>query len=142
MQEAARLFEGYHDFSRFAKMEEGRDPMRRVHSVCVSENVGHIIVDVKGESFLWNMVRRMSRALNMVGEGECEPEDIKSALEGGTEHVFPPLPPGGLVLMDVLYDLDFQSIDNPVGKRELENIIYERELESLVASEIVSYLSK
>ncbi|MCK4718153.1 MAG: tRNA pseudouridine(38-40) synthase TruA, partial [Thermoplasmata archaeon] len=59
IKQAASLFEGYHDFSRFAKVEEDKNPMRRVHSVTITPSPPYHVIDVRGESFLWNMVRRI-----------------------------------------------------------------------------------
>jgi len=123
MARCARLFVGYHDFSRFAKVEKGRNPMRRVNSVVVSRHHDMVTVDVKGESFLWNMVRRIASALHMVGTGECAVEDISRALAGYGDTVFPPLPPEALVLMDVSYDMDFIPLPDCGGLHMLEDMM-------------------
>lgn len=39
---------------------------------------GLIMVDVTGESFLWNMVRKMVRILLNVGKGEMRLNEVKN----------------------------------------------------------------
>jgi len=103
MRQAAETFLGERDFSAFARLE-GRNPIRRVLEVAVGEMGDAPYMDVVGESFLWNQVRRMASAVLMAGTEECSREDIVSALEGGPGGPFPPLPAHGLFLMDVVYE--------------------------------------
>ena len=103
MRQVAETFLGEHDFTAFARLE-GRNPIRRVLEVAVGEMGDAPYMDVVGESFLWNQVRRMASAVLMAGTNECSREDIVSALEGGPGGPFPPLTAHGLFLMDVVYD--------------------------------------
>ncbi|MDG6219856.1 MAG: tRNA pseudouridine(38-40) synthase TruA [Candidatus Thermoplasmatota archaeon] len=136
MSEAARLFVGYHDFTNFAKIEEGKDPRRRVESVAIRLLNPNIVIDVTGESFLWNMVRRMASALSMVGLGECEMEDVRLALEGPPPVVFPPLPPQGLILMDVAYNFSFTPVKGGAEDR-LREQLFELDTRTAVVKEIL-----
>jgi tRNA pseudouridine38-40 synthase len=103
MRRAARAFLGHHDMTAFARVD-GRDPVRVVLEVGVERRSGALVLDVRGESFLWNQVRRMASAIRMVGAGELSVEDVVRALEHGEGGPFPPLPPMGLFLMDVTFD--------------------------------------
>jgi tRNA pseudouridine38-40 synthase len=119
MREAAQLFLGEHDLSAFAKVD-GRDPIRTVQRIVVERRSGSLVLDVWGASFLWNQVRRMASSLFMVGTHEIPPEEISKALGSGAGGTFPPVPPEGLFLMDVIYnDLEFERVsDLPSGTTE------------------------
>jgi tRNA U38,U39,U40 pseudouridine synthase TruA len=56
----------------------------------------------------------------MVGTHEVAPEEISDALETGMGRPFPPAPPKGLFLMDVIYDgIEFERVsDLPSGTTE------------------------
>ncbi len=70
------------------------------------------IIDVVAESFLWNMVRKMVHVIKMVGMGEMEEEEISLLLNPNIPASITPLPPDGLILMDVMYkDIEF-TLDN------------------------------
>ena len=167
---ALDIFRGEHDFRNFARMEEGRNPIRRIRrisggihgpraegkgnvrersicegstseasscegvifegSICEGSDCGGTVyVDIVGESFLWNQVRRMVGAAASVCAGKLDMEELTAALagtwkSGDTKHgsaaaspsndqIFPILPnlkrilhmpPRYLVLMDVHYE--------------------------------------
>ncbi len=117
MREAAQLFLGEHDFTAFAKVED-RNPRRSVQRISVERRSGALVLDVWGASFLWNQVRRMASALQMVGAGEMDIDTMARALEEGEGGPFPPLPPEGLYLMDVIFDgIEFsRETEYPKGK--------------------------
>lgn len=135
MRKAARLFAGTHDFACFCKddksMTEPRSTIRRIDNIEVhmmalalgpvdamekGKWTGHeglhpgrfdlVIVDIKGKSFLWQMVRRVVAAMAAVSQGRLTLEDITAALEGERRE-FGVLPSEGLTLMDISYDFDF-----------------------------------
>ncbi|MGZ7136074.1 MAG: tRNA pseudouridine(38-40) synthase TruA [Methanobacterium sp.] len=100
---ASQIFQGTHNFSNFCKRSE-RDPVRTVDSVKISLNEDILIIDVIGESFLWNMVRKIAASLVMVGSCELESKDIEKLLDPSTNAAISPMPPEGLILMDVNYE--------------------------------------
>ncbi|MBI5001123.1 MAG: tRNA pseudouridine(38-40) synthase TruA [Euryarchaeota archaeon] len=111
-EEAARLFSGEHDFTRFSKLDDtaDRSPVRRIDSIEVIDKGGFLAIDVRGESFLWQMVRRIAGAVRKVAAGEVYIDIVKSALHRPKEYQgesIAPLPPEGLWLMDTRYDFDF-----------------------------------
>jgi Pseudouridylate synthase len=69
MEETASRFVGLHDFRRIARVEEGRNPERRILSAQIFTEDGLIVFEVTGESFLWNMVRGMATLLLAAGAG-------------------------------------------------------------------------
>jgi tRNA pseudouridine38-40 synthase len=72
MQAAASVLLGRHDFSAFVSPHTpARDPVCRMHSVCVwhDEMSGQVVVDIAADRFLYKMVRNMVVALVAVGLG-------------------------------------------------------------------------
>lgn len=93
-EHAMQAFVGEHDFSAFARVEEGTNPTRTVFSVKVTP-AG---VDVRGANFLWNQVRRMVAAgRTMTREG------IAAALAAAKPADFRTAAPEPLVLMAIDY---------------------------------------
>lgn len=110
--EPLRLFEGTHDFSSFARLEEGPTPIRTVLSTTATRQGPFVVVDVVGENFLWNQVRRMVSAADAVASGRATPDVIRAALAGETRIDLGLAPPEPLVLVDVEYDwLTFDAVD-------------------------------
>ncbi|AIU70150.1 pseudouridine synthase [Thermococcus eurythermalis] len=101
--ECARLFEGVHDFSAFAKLEPGRDPVREIREVRVIPMNGYYVVEITGKSFLWEMVRRIVNALRFCGLGLLEKGDIEAMLSGTYRKKVPPAPPENLLLWHIEY---------------------------------------
>jgi tRNA pseudouridine38-40 synthase len=106
LKEASSLFVGEHDFKSFCK-KDGKPTERIVDSITLARNEEFIQFDVKGQSFLWNMVRRIVSAVVKYAEGEISREDIESAL-GGEERDLGLMPAHPLFLMDVSYDFEFE----------------------------------
>lgn len=102
MQEAAYLMEGTHNYINFSKRSE-RNPIRTVEKVTVTPHNEVCVVDVLGESFLWNMVRKMVAVLLSVGKGELEVGDVGKFFNPEYEVAITPMPPESLILMDVFY---------------------------------------
>ena len=108
MKKAAKLMEGEHDFSAFARKDK-RNTVRRIDKVEVQR--GKIIkIDFYAPSFLWNQVRRMVAALRAAGGGEVSLEEIEKALNGKPAN-FGVEKADNLVLMDVLYEnVEFKGV--------------------------------
>ncbi|HDP96945.1 MAG TPA: tRNA pseudouridine(38-40) synthase TruA [Euryarchaeota archaeon] len=75
MKAAAKAFVGTHDFSRYARIDK-RDPVRTIHLLDVSADDELITFRIRGDSFLWNQARRIVWALDQVGKGKAEPEEL------------------------------------------------------------------
>ncbi|MGB8232993.1 MAG: tRNA pseudouridine(38-40) synthase TruA [Methanobacterium sp.] len=111
MQSASNILEGSHNFQNFTKRSE-RAPDRNVKELKISQNKMITVIDVVAESFLWNMVRKMVQVIRMVGMGEIEEQEISLLLNPNIPASITPLPPDGLILMDVKYkDIEF-TLDN------------------------------
>jgi tRNA pseudouridine38-40 synthase len=108
MTDAARVFEGEHDFTAFAATdesdEEGRSKVRTVYSSSLRRDGPRLIFAVRGSGFLKHMVRNMVGVLREVGKGNLTRDDVCRRLETGCG-----IPPGpsaparGLFLMGVEY---------------------------------------
>ncbi len=103
MIEAAMIFKGTHNFLNFSKRSE-RNPIRTILEIRVVNEGNVIILDVIGESFLWNMIRKMVTVLLNIFKGELEPDDIYEYLNPENDVLIKPAPPEGLILMDVNYN--------------------------------------
>ncbi len=107
MNEAAKYFEGEHDFKSFEA--SGGNPrettVRRMFAAGVTETAGgRIEFSVEGEGFLYNMVRIMTGTLVEVGQGKRAPEDIREIIEAGDRQAAGhTAPPNGLYLAEVFY---------------------------------------
>lgn len=103
MKKAAEQMEGKHNYLNFSKRSE-RTPERIVYSVKLTEAADALVFDVVGESFLWNMVRKMVKVLIMIGKGEMSLKDLDTLFNPDIPASIKPVPSEGLILMDVSYD--------------------------------------
>jgi tRNA pseudouridine38-40 synthase len=114
MNETAQIFLGTHDFSNFAKVEG--NPQRTVNSIEVTKDENLFFLDIKAQSFLWNMVRRIVKAILDVESEKLEIDDLKVALESQEKMDFGIAPPEPLVLMEVSYDFEFEMDTESLGR--------------------------
>jgi tRNA pseudouridine38-40 synthase len=108
MIDAARLFEGEHDFTAFAATDErdelGLSKVRRIYCSCLERREDRIVYRVRGSGFLKHMVRNIVGVLIEVGKGNLSGADISRRLEPGcTVPAGPTAPPQGLFLIGVEY---------------------------------------
>ncbi len=102
MSKAAPLFEGRKDFRPFCQT-------RDVSGICTVEAVkvkavgDEVSVTVRGDRFLYKMVRRIVGALAARGSGRLTQRDIRSALAGKPPRHFQTAPAQGLLLDSVTY---------------------------------------
>jgi len=102
MEEAARLLIGIHNFSAFAKNEEGRNPIINLELLELKREGELITIRVKASHFLRYMVRRIVGTLVEVGRGRISPQKIKDYLENKERAPFT-AKPYGLYLERVFY---------------------------------------
>lgn len=78
------LFIGEHDFTAFARIEEGRSPVRCVESCQPWSEAGRPVgFEIAAESFLWNQVRRIAWAVVRVLAGDLSAAAVSEALAAG-----------------------------------------------------------
>ena len=122
--EAAKLFEGHHDFRRFAKNETGRSTVMVIDSIKVSKDDFTLSVDFCADFYLWNMIRRIMAAVIQVGKGMTDCDDLKRKL-AGEDGTFGLAKPAGLTLTDVSYDdIIFRKPDECPYTRNLRQDLY------------------
>ena len=80
MARAGSVFIGRHDFSTFGAAD--RSPVRTVMAVRVRREGRTVTIDVRADSFLRGMVRRMVASLLEVGLGKMDEDTVRSALAG------------------------------------------------------------
>lgn len=106
MKQAAKYFEGEHDFKAFkASGTSSKSSVRKIYKAEVIEGENNrIYIELTGNGFLYNMVRIISGTLLDVGIGKIKPEEIQTIIEEGKrEKAGKTLPPNGLCLMEVNY---------------------------------------
>lgn len=105
MDAAARLLEGRHDFSAFAKeAAKKKSCVRTILEARVTAESEFVHVDLTGTGFLYNMVRIVTGTLIEVGQGRRPMESVAALLSGARRaHAGFTVPAHGLMLMSVHY---------------------------------------
>ncbi|WP_100406298.1 tRNA pseudouridine(38-40) synthase TruA [Bacillus solitudinis] len=100
MRQASQYFIGEHDFTAFSNAKSKKKSMvRKVYAIDIEENAGFIEIKVRGNGFLYNMVRKMVGTLIDVGLGEIKAESIPEILKSQERNQTGRMAdPGGLYL--------------------------------------------
>lgn len=108
MQAATNLLEGRHDFEGFSTAGHGRaTTVRTIHHCEIAEVAGdtpelHLVI--RGDGFLYNMVRIIAGTLIEVGRGRMSLERVSEVLETANRQLAgPTLTPQGLWLEWIRY---------------------------------------
>lgn len=107
MRRAAGVLRGEHSFHNFCRLENGKNPVRKLSNIEIVEDGAFLILSFEGESFLWQMVRRLVTALKKAGRGEISIEELKKYFEPACRNKFKPSEPEPLILWSVKYNFDF-----------------------------------
>ncbi|MEO2117735.1 MAG: tRNA pseudouridine(38-40) synthase TruA, partial [Methanocaldococcus sp.] len=109
MKEGAKKMIGTHSFHNLSKRDRTKEksPIRTIYDIKISENEFYLIIDIIGESFLWNMVRKIVGALDLVGRGKKPVEWIDKLLDENYREGVPTFPPDGLILVEAKVDVDY-----------------------------------
>ena len=82
MIKASHYFIGSHDFTSYSNAKSKKKSMvREIYSIDIEENAGFIEIRVRGNGFLYNMVRKIVGTLIEVGLGEIDAKNIPSIIE-------------------------------------------------------------
>ena len=113
MHQEAQAAVGTHDFAAFAASGSVvKDTVRTIHEACVLRNGSEVEFLVRGDGFLYNMVRILAGTLIAVGGGKLEPGAIVRALESKNRlDLGVTAPAHGLTLMKVYYPDDIPDDD-------------------------------
>lgn len=118
MCEAARQFEGTHDFKSFCSVNTAVEDTTRTIYSCELEQQGDLLtIRVTGSGFLYNMVRIIAGTLFDVGIGKIAPEDIPAILEKKDRKAAGPTAPAhGLTMIGLEYEILPETLMRPGGK--------------------------
>ena len=105
MNEAARAFEGTHDFAAVRSVgTETKTTVRTIYYCYVNRSGELLELKVCANGFLYNMVRAITGTVLYAAEGKLRPEDIPRILASGDRTLAgPTVPPGGLYLTKLRY---------------------------------------
>jgi len=105
MGKALPAIMGTHDFAAFQGTGSVvASTVRTVTQASLTQKGPLLILDIRGDGFLKNMVRVIAGTLMQIGNGRREP-DLTTLLEGRDRNLAGiTAPPHGLTLMDIRYD--------------------------------------
>jgi tRNA pseudouridine38-40 synthase len=106
MKHGSKEFVGEKSFHNFSVADD-RNPLRRIKSVEIEKKEDVLVLTFSGESFLWQMVRRMTTALKLAGKGEISAAELRELFNKQTEKKISPSPPENLVLWETVYSFKF-----------------------------------
>lgn len=106
MRKGAAYLLGEHDFASFCNIKSDvENTIRTIYEIDVTGQGEEIVITVRGNGFLYNMVRIIAGILIRVGRGFYEPEKVKELLEAKVrtrESITAPAQ--GLVLKTISYE--------------------------------------
>ena len=110
MRAAARELVGVHDFTSFVNpdsqvFEHGGDAVREIYSMDILEEGTQLVIRIRGNGFLYHMIRIIVGTLLVIGNGRRAPEDIRTMLAAKDRTTAgPTVPAHGLCLCALHYD--------------------------------------
>ena len=112
MRRAAEYLTGEHDFKSFCTVKtQAEETVRRVEEIAVEREGEMVVIRIRGNGFLYNMVRIIAGTLMKVGMGVYPPEYVEEILEArDREKAGPKVPARGLTLVS----LDYEETLRPV----------------------------
>lgn len=105
MRKAAGYLVGEHDFVSFCSIHKNvKTTVRTIYELAIEQNGEEIVFRIRGNGFLYNMVRIIVGTLLRVGRDFYTPEQVKEILEAkNREAAGVTAPPQGLVLVEINY---------------------------------------
>lgn len=142
LQDALARFVGEHDFSAFARLEADRDPVRRIHAIDVDVTGPFLLITVTGDSFLWNMVRRIIEAARRVAAGEVPLVAVDDALAGRGDADLGVAPAENLILAGVEYGPEVRFVTSERARNGLVSTMTTRLLHAEFARMFASRVAE
>jgi tRNA pseudouridine38-40 synthase len=144
VREASKLLLGTHDFENFARTNGEKNTVRTIESINARVDRGLIKIDVIGNSFLWNMVRKIVTALSLIGKGFRDNDWLLQMLNPKIyEEGIEPSPAYGLTLLKVKYEDNIEWIEDDYAiKRASEQnqkIILRHKVMAEVLDELITH---
>ncbi len=108
MRQAAKAFLGEHDFAGFCSAgAQVQTTVRTIYDLTIEQMQEKICVRVRGNGFLYNMVRIIVGTLLEVGKGNILPEDMDKIIAlADRSQAGPTAPARGLKLLQIDYQMD------------------------------------
>lgn len=105
MRKAARNLLGRHDFRAFqAKDKKDRQSIRKIRHLSIQKKAPYLFIDIRGDGFLYKMVRNIVGTLLEVGRGKLKPKEVREILLGKERQAAGPTAPAkGLSLISIHY---------------------------------------
>lgn len=106
MRRAAEYLIGEHDFKSFCSNKKmKKSSVRTIYEIDIDRKDAEIHIRIRGNGFLYNMVRIIAGTLIEVGKGQREPSDMKKII-GMKDRAYagPMAPAQGLFLVKVDYE--------------------------------------
>lgn len=109
MRAAAQELVGVHDFTSFVNpdsqvFEHGGDAVREIYSIDILEEGTQLVIRIRGNGFLYHMIRIIVGTLLVIGNGRRAPEDIRTMLAAKDRTTAgPTVPAHGLCLCALNY---------------------------------------
>ena len=105
MRAAAACLLGENDFKSFCSAKSQEDTVRTIYGLDIIREGDEITLRIRGNGFLYNMVRIIAGTLLNVGNGHMEPEEVKRILEAKDRRTAGPTAPAkGLTLVGMEYE--------------------------------------
>lgn len=106
MRLGASYLLGEHDFKAFcSKPKMKKSTIRTIHQLDITKENDEIQILIRGNGFLYHMVRIIAGTLVEVGHGKLSPGAVKEILESGDRRAANYMAPAkGLSLLEVYYD--------------------------------------
>lgn len=105
MQQAADYLVGEHDFASFCSIRTNvENTVRTIYELQILKEREELTIRIRGNGFLYNMVRIIVGTLLRVGRGFYTPEQVKEILEAKDRQAAGvTAPPQGLILVGIEY---------------------------------------
>lgn len=138
---ASKLLIGTHDFANFSTNYGDKSTLRNVERIDVRVSGALTKIDVRANSFLWNMVRKVVTALMMVGSDVRDIEWLEQMLDPESyEEGIEPAAAYGLTLTKVDYKIPIEWIEDGYSMHWAHEHMYEHLIRHRVMAEVLEGL--
>jgi len=111
----------------------------------VMDNFDSIFIDIYGESFLWNMIRKMMRIFLLVGKNEMDIYEVEKFFNPNEKFNIKPLESENLILMDTSYNnINFKYDDYACERfrRYLRDTLFNYKMNHSIENNILDSMEK
>ena len=141
LRQCAEVFKGTHNFTNFTKRFQ-KTTTRTIDDIVINkvelndyskrefpnlhDTLSPIFIDIYGESFLWNMVRKMMRVFVDVAVGKMSLDEVERLLNPAEDEpraYIKVMEPDYLILMDIQYDGIKFKYDDYACERFRRNLV-------------------